>query len=79
MYEGPGGGLYQGPGGGMYEGPGGGLYQGPGGGLYQGPGGGLYAGPGEFCSNRPPLPVFATILERWGYTEEAELIRSYLN
>jgi hypothetical protein len=71
--------MYAGPGGGLYDGPGGGLYKGPGGGLYLGPGGGLYDGPEEYCSIRPPLPVFAVILERLGYSEEAELIRSHLD
>jgi hypothetical protein len=50
------------------------LYAGPGGGLYEGPGGGLYAGPGEYCSNRPPLPVFVEILDELGYEYEAALI-----
>ena len=78
LYTGPGGGLYTGPGGGLYTGPGGGLYAGPGGGLYTGPGGGLYAGPSSYCATRPPLPVLVEILEREGYSDEAELIRSYL-
>ena len=58
----------------LYAGPGGGLYAGPGGGLYAGPGGGMYAGPGEYCSTRPPLPVFVEILEELGHEYEAALI-----
>ena len=42
--------------------------------LYAGPGGGLYEGPGEYCSNRPPLPVFVEILDELGYEYEAALI-----
>ena len=76
-YTGPDGGLYTGPGGGLYTGPGGGLYTGPGGGLYTGPGGGMYDGPGKpYMSNIPPWEVFIEKLEEYGYTYEAELIKS---